>query len=282
MKNLTAMYAHQSLSTLKVGVILITALLLSNCSSPIKYQSRDGRFGNSASDHQVNKSNAPCNGFYRVVYGDTLGEIASQCQVSMTDLAKENDLLPPYFIYVNQELKVPESIADASKKGRSSVPLHSTPSSGSSKTVKRAATAKATLSAPRIASRAAQSKRSSGWRWPTQKNLPYQYINDSQGASVLEVYGGIGQAVTAVSAGKIVYAGDGIVNYGNMIVVKHDDDYMSIYAHNQRLLVKEGDRVVQGQKIAILGATGHTLKPKLYLEARYQGRKIDVRNVLNH
>lgn len=122
--------------------------------------------------------------------------------------------------------------------------------------------------------------KSSQWLWPMNSKLEHRFIRDSSGLSVLEVYGVPGQEVNTVAPGKVVYAGNGIVNYGLMIVIKHDDDYMSIYAHNSALLVKEGERVKRGQQIATLGATGNTTKSKLYLEARYQGRKIDIRKVL--
>ena len=112
------------------------------------------------------------------------------------------------------------------------------------------------------------------------KGIDYRFKRDKAGLSVLEIYGIPGQKVKSVAPGKVVYAGNGIANYGWMLVVKHAKDYMSIYAHNSALLVEEGDYVEAGDVIASLGATGTTDRPKLYLEARYQGRKIDIKKKL--
>jgi murein DD-endopeptidase MepM/ murein hydrolase activator NlpD len=234
------------------SVLVFIGFFLSGCSSPLKYDARSG--------YSPGKHSAQCKPYYRVVSGDTLSDIAEHCQVSMQPLAKANDLHPPYFIYVNQELGMP---------GMNNGVVHS----------------QRTDSHPKRASNTAVSQpkptvKSSKWQWPMQAKIDHRFIRDSAGLSVLEMYGLPGQAVASVAPGNVVYAGDGIVNYGWMIVIKHDDDYMSIYAHNRSLLVEEGDRVKRGQQIATLGATGNTAKPKLYLEARYQGRKIDIRKVL--
>ncbi|MGE4500578.1 MAG: M23 family metallopeptidase [Hydrogenovibrio sp.] len=83
----------------------------------------------------------------------------------------------------------------------------------------------------------------------------------------------------AVAAGKVVYAGNGIRQYGNMVVIKHDTEHLTVYAHNDSLQVKEGQRVKKGQLIATLGQTGSVKKPELYVEARYRGRKIDIKKL---
>lgn len=118
------------------------------------------------------------------------------------------------------------------------------------------------------------------WQWPMHKGVAYKYRRDRAGLSVIEIYGIPGQEIAAVAPGKVVYAGNGIANYGWMLVIKHANDFMSIYAHNSALLVREGESVEIGQKIALLGATGDTKRPKLYLEARYKGRKYDIRKKL--
>jgi murein DD-endopeptidase MepM/ murein hydrolase activator NlpD len=118
------------------------------------------------------------------------------------------------------------------------------------------------------------------WLWPVHKSLPYRFIRDDAGLSIIEIYGVAGQEVKAVSGGSVVYSGEGITEFGKMVVIKHDDEHMSVYAHNSDLLVQEGDRVQAGQQIATLGATGNASQPKLYLEARFKGRKIDILKVL--
>ncbi len=264
------------------GVILVGSFL-SGCSSPLKYDARSGLTNASPSVHSSEKRSSQCKPYYKVVSGDTLSDIAVQCQVSMQALAKANDLLPPYFIYVKQELTMPIGdavIAQPQKK----VKQNSQPRYVSGSPLSTTATA-ASRSVSTSKKSASQKKsivrsKSSKWQWPMHSKLDHRFIRDSAGLSVLEVYGLPGQAVATVAPGNVVYAGNGIINYGWMVVIKHDDDYMSIYAHNSALLVKEGDRVERGQQIALMGATGNTAKPKLYLEARYQGRKIDIRKVL--
>ncbi len=238
---------------LTVSGTLLMGLLLTNCSSPIKYESRNNA---SYSQNASTKQTAQCLPYYTVISGDTLSDIAEKCSVNMYSLAKQNHLQSPYFIYARQELSMPRMALDKTQK------------------VKRLPQSAAHSSGSKLKSKATQ------WQWPMNSTLEHRFIRDSSGLSVLEIYGVPGQEVNTVAPGKVVYAGNGIVNYGWMVVIKHDDDYMSIYAHNSALLVKEGARVKRGQQIATLGATGNTTRPKLYLEARYQGRKIDVLKVL--
>ncbi|EZQ19271.1 hypothetical protein CF98_02030 [Halopseudomonas bauzanensis] len=84
----------------------------------------------------------------------------------------------------------------------------------------------------------------------------------------------MGQPVFAAANGSVVYAGRGLIGYGDMIIIKHDDDFLSAYAHNSRLLVKEGEQVRVGQKIAEMGSSG-TDRVKLHFEIRRRGQPVD-------
>ena len=262
-----------------ISSALLTGPLLTSCSSPLKYESRNNT---SYTQNPSIKKTAQCSPYYTVVYGDTLSDIAEKCRVDMYSLARQNDLLPPYFIYVRQELSMPTIKLDKGKNVKLSprseieVVKHSSVTAVSSTAKNKVVDRSAAPSIPRTSSKLTSSQ----WQWPMNSKLEHRFIRDSSGLSVLEIYGIPGQEIKTVAPGKVVYAGNGIINYGWMIVIKHDDGYMSIYAHNSALLVKEGARVNRGQKIAILGATGNTTKSKLYLEARYQGRKIDILKVL--
>jgi len=90
----------------------------------------------------------------------------------------------------------------------------------------------------------------------------------------VDIQGALGQPIWAAAAGKIVYNGSGVRGYGNLIIIKHNQNYLSAYAYNQRLLVKEGDNVKGGQAIAEMGKaeTGRVL---LHFEIRYNGRPVD-------
>ncbi len=253
--NLLPKYGLQFSGTLLIG------WLLTSCSSPVKYESR-----NNASYSQ---NSAQCIPYYTVISGDTLSGIAEQCGVNMYSLAKQNDLRPPYFIYARQELSMPTPTLAKTQQSKRQLKSRT-----NSKVMAQSKVSAAHVSSPKHKTKASK------WQWPMNSKLEYRFIRDSSGLSVLEIYGIPGQEIHTVAPGKVVYAGNGIVNYGWMVVIKHDDDYMSIYAHNSALLVKEGARVKRGQKIALMGATGNTTKSKLYLEARYQGRKIDILKVL--
>ncbi|WP_287369191.1 peptidoglycan DD-metalloendopeptidase family protein, partial [Thauera sp.] len=90
----------------------------------------------------------------------------------------------------------------------------------------------------------------------------------------VDIAGNVGDPVVAAAAGKVVYAGSGLRGYGKLVVIKHNQEYNSVYAHNDKLLVKEDDQVTQGQKIAELGSS-EADRPKLHFEIRKQGKAVD-------
>ena len=115
------------------------------------------------------------------------------------------------------------------------------------------------------------------WRWPMQSKYAYLIVNDEHSsAKMIEIYGDKGAPVLAVQDGHVAFAGDGIREYGQMVMIKHADGKLTVYAHNKELKVKEGDQVKMGDIIALMGDTGLTHRPKLYFEARANGRKIDA------
>lgn len=111
----------------------------------------------------------------------------------------------------------------------------------------------------------------SDWIWPTSGQLLSSFSVNSKG---LKISGQIGQAIVATAAGEVVYSGDGLRGYGNLIIIKHNDTLLSAYAHNSKLLVKEGETVAQGQKIAEMGSTD-TDSPQLHFEIRRHGKPVD-------
>ncbi len=163
----------------------------------------------------------------------------------MNQLAYANDLLPPYTIHINQKLVVPQNGSTAQKHFE----------------------------------RSQKAKQMASWNWPMDPKLQYQYKRDPSGLNALEIYGVPGLPIKSVEEGEVVYAGDGISHFGLLVMIKHPSGYLSTYAHNSRILVKEGQKVKSGQTIAALGASGETDRPKLYLEARYRGRKVDAKQL---
>jgi lipoprotein NlpD len=113
---------------------------------------------------------------------------------------------------------------------------------------------------------------SPNWIWPTSQPISQPF--DAQKNKGLDFYGNAGESVVAAAAGKVVYAGNGLRGYGQLVIIKHNADWLSAYAHNQTLLVKEDQMVTQGQSIAQMGATDAN-RVKLHFEIRRQGKPID-------
>ena len=111
------------------------------------------------------------------------------------------------------------------------------------------------------------------WAWPARGKVVTQF-SDSTTFKGIDIAGSAGQPVTASAGGKVVYAGSGLRGYGKLIIIKHNDSYLSAYAHNRDILVKEGQQVVKGQKIAEMGNTD-TDQVKLHFEIRRQGKPVD-------
>ncbi|MBO1925024.1 M23 family metallopeptidase [Thiomicrorhabdus sp. 6S3-12] len=251
-----------------IAVVSVSLLQLQGCSSPLKYDPSardDGRPAPVLKSQPVNGANS-CSSVYIVKPGDSLSRIAEKCQVSLTLLQEVNHISRADLIYVNQELKIPYS--DQTSPYDTSVNAEG--SGVDTYQLSREPAYSEDLSADPVAH----------WSWPMSKQTDYRFIRDEHGISALEVYGFIGQKVYAMTEGEVVFAGDGITEYGNMIMLKHPDGKLSVYAHNQRLLVKKGDKVRSGAQIATMGSTGLTDRPKLYTEVRYHGQKISIKKVL--
>lgn len=199
-----------------------------------------------SSSKAASSSATKCGSPYRVRSGDTLGEIAIKCSVSLSALAEANQIVSPYTLFVNQRLKIPTASAQSSQR--------------------KPPISQATLPNP-------------GFVWPASQTLKYVFVEDQNGLHGLSLFGDKGEKVYAMNAGDVVYAGNGIKQYGSMVIIKHDNDYLTVYAHNDTLQVVEGARVSKKQLIATIGSTGEVLKPQLYVEARYLGRKVDIKSL---
>lgn len=115
------------------------------------------------------------------------------------------------------------------------------------------------------------------WTWPAAGKVVGTYAEGGDGAIAskgIDIAGKVGDPVQAAAAGKVVYAGRGLRGYGNLVIVRHSPVYLTAYAHNSRILVKEGQAVTRGQKIAELGDTDAD-QPKLHFEVRQQGKPVD-------
>lgn len=119
----------------------------------------------------------------------------------------------------------------------------------------------------------------SKWLWPTKGRVIKNFSAGEQGNKGIDIAGQRGQPIVSTAAGTVVYSGNALRGYGNLIIVKHNDNYLSAYAHNDKLLVSEGQSVSSGQKIATMGSSG-SKSVKLHFEIRYQGKSVNPKRYL--
>ncbi|MGH8670473.1 MAG: peptidoglycan DD-metalloendopeptidase family protein, partial [Burkholderiales bacterium] len=111
----------------------------------------------------------------------------------------------------------------------------------------------------------------SEWAWPASGKVLARFGDGTKG---LVIGGNVGQPIFAAASGRVMYTGNGIRGYGNLIIIKHNAVYLSAYAHNSQILMKEGQRVVKGQKIAEMGDSDAD-RAKLHFEIRRYGKPVD-------
>jgi lipoprotein NlpD len=229
--------------------------------------------------------NAGKPGYYTVRPGDTLIRIALETGQNWRDIARWNSLDNPNVIEVGQVLRVvpPVAAATAPASPASDVAV-AKPVAPASAAVSALPPASA-ASAPRAAASATPSLPVNtppvapgdddvAWSWPTSPGAPLIAGFDEQKNKGLDIGGKAGDPVLASADGRVVYAGAGLRGYGNLIILKHNNTYLTAYAHNQTLLVKEDQTVRKGQKIAEMGSTD-TDRVKLHFEIRRQGKPVD-------
>lgn len=192
-------------------------------------------------------------GYYTVQKGDTLSSIARKFKRSNSQIIAWNKLSDPNDIKVNQALRIAPDGVRASGNPVAS----STPSPRSDDSDDTAA--------------ASDPKNAVDWTWPAAGDSSR---GTGQGRKGIDIAGQLGQPVMAAAAGKVTYAGSGIRGYGNLVIIKHNSYLLSVYAHNKTILVKEGQMVGKGQKIAEMGKTDSNTV-KLYFEIRRQGKAVD-------
>ncbi|WP_179703577.1 peptidoglycan DD-metalloendopeptidase family protein [Paraburkholderia bryophila] len=200
-------------------------------------------------------------GFYRVERGDTLSKIARSNRQSVQSIVRWNNLNNPDSIEVGQVLRVvPAGGASSSGAIRSS--------GGSASATPRSAPAPA----PADSAPSAAPASSIALVWPADGTVIRRF--DGNNSKGIDISAAAGTPVIAAAAGTVVYAGNGLRGYGNLLIIKHNAEYLTAYAHNRALMVKEGQSVTRGEKIAEMGDTD-TDRVMLHFELRYQGRSID-------
>lgn len=229
-------------------------------------------------------------GYYQVKKGDTLYRIALESGQSYRDIAQWNNLPNPSQIEVGQILRVIPPGADSSAAtGTSAIgagavstavvtaPIQSTtvqarpidekPATPPQPLVNTQSASSTTVPAATTANAAAPV-----FIWPTNGAVIGRF--DGSSNKGIDISGKIGDGVSAVAAGKVIFAGNSLRGYGNLIIIKHDNTFITAYAHNSTLLAKDNDEVKQGQKIAEMGNT-EADRVKLHFEIRRNGQPVD-------
>lgn len=209
---------------------------------------------------------------YRVVQpGDTLYSIAWESGRDYQDVARWNRISPPYLIKPGQRLRLYPSVG-APKTHRPEPIAPAKP-----EIPKKPAPDKPEPVAP-VRQAPAVAARQLSWAWPVQGELLERYSANGPNKGI-DIAGKKGQPILAAEAGQVVYQGSGLRGYGQLIIVKHNADFLSAYAHCDKIYVKEGNVIKRGQKIADMGSSG-TDRAKLHFEVRYRGAPVDPQDYL--
>jgi len=234
-------------SLLKNGVFWLGAVLVSGCATQtaVKVPIIDGW-----------EQGAAISEGYVVQKRDTIYAIAWAFNKDYRELAELNHLKKPYLLRVGMKLRLDGSAKIKAMK--SETPEKVKPQKDLAKEI--------------------NSKKSGIWKLPVKSVAKYHKLTTP--AQAIDFAGKVGDAVLATRAGEVVYSGSGLAAYGNLIILKHTDDYFSAYAYNERNLVHEGEKVKAGQLIACLGKNrrGEAL---LHFEIRYRGRSVAPNRYLN-
>jgi lipoprotein NlpD len=206
-------------------------------------------------------------GYYTVQRGDTLTRIALDHGQTWRDLVSWNSLANPNLIEVGQVLRVAPPGATVETSGVVVQPIGGT--------APVATPAKPTPAPP---SAPAANDEGLGFAWPANGSVIAGF--DEAKNKGLDIAGNAGDPVLAAADGQVVYAGAGLRGYGNLIILKHNNTFLTAYAHNQALLVKEDQKVRKGQKIAEMGKTDAD-RVKLHFEIRRQGKPVDPAKYLS-
>jgi lipoprotein NlpD len=203
-------------------------------------------------------------GFHIVNTGDTLYSIAFRYNLDYKRVASWNRIPAPYVIYPKQVVRLKPQPGSSVISDKEQKPTERTSIASTTKNATDVSNSKPVI----VKSDYAETIK---WQWPTTGKL----INLSSPTSQkgVNISGKKGQTVVAAAAGDVVYSGSGLLGYGKLIIIKHNDSYLSAYAHNEQLLVKEGTSVVSGQKIATMGIDDN--RPILHFEIRENGQPID-------
>ncbi|MDN3453990.1 MULTISPECIES: peptidoglycan DD-metalloendopeptidase family protein [unclassified Psychrobacter] len=234
-----------------IGTMAVATLSVVGCATKPTYQAA------SQAGPKITTNAQGVPNYHRVQRGDTVSQIATRYRLSYRQIGAMNNLDSKYTIHSGQWLKLWQGSA-----APQSQPTY-TPPATQSQTPAYEVTANST----------------SGYEYPTSNKVT-RNIDPAAGNMGMWFAGNVGDPVLASQSGTVLYSGNGLSEYGNLIMIRHSDNYITAYAHNSQLLVKEGDAVQRGQRIANMGSSGQTNQVGLEFQVRLNGNPIDPRSVL--
>jgi len=247
---------------LTIMLLLLVIWLLGGCSSPKTFDS----WSKSATAVHV------------VRPGDTLYSIARANNIDYRQLARWNNIRDPNLIYVGQRIRLTPPPAGSSVAPVASVT--SRPASRSASPSRPSATKSASSRPPVTPATSPSASGTTGsvapvaWQWPATGKVLRTFNAADPSRRGIDIAGNLGDPVMAAGSGEVVYAGSGLPGYGNLLIIKHNQRYLSAYAFNQSLLVGEGAKVTAGQRIATIGRNGNK-PPALHFQIRIDGEPVD-------
>lgn len=240
---------------LKLAAMLVTSVAAAGCSSSLlDYESR--------ADGAQRTRSAPESGVHVVQPGDTLYKIAFRYGIDHRNLARWNGLSNPDLIFAGQRLVLRQPAAQAVAATQ--------PASGAG----RGSAAAPLPPPPQLPPPA--------WQWPTEGQVVSRFGTSgaSSIASGIAIGGRSGQPVRAAAPGRVVYAGGGLIGYGQLVIIVHNDTYLTAYGYNASLQVQQDQTVDRGEQIAVMGL-GPEREPRLHFEIRRNGAPVDPMPYLN-
>lgn len=253
---------------LAICVLCLTHLLLSSCTNrhnPAPVLSLSTKVASAQNLTEITTD------YYTVESGDTLFAIAFYSGNDYRDLARINNLRPPYTINIGQVLRLnlqqakQETVQNSSKKAidRKQEQEYRDNKLGNRQQKNKTKVEDSVRSAQALT-----------WIWPAAGRRTIATVGSDGSKRGLDIKGKLGSKIVAAASGKIVYAGNALKGYGNLVIIKHNDDYLSAYAHNKSILVDEKTYVKQGQQIATMGNSGSS-DTMLHFEIRKRGQSVD-------
>lgn len=216
----------------------------------------------------------PTRQYHTVQKGESLYGISRMYNVDITSLSRVNNLQTPYSLSVGQKLLLPASVSSVSSEPSVSAPatVAATPAQSSAKPAQLMAASSYTPS----------QNRKTKFDWPVKGTIISGYGNLGNGRKNdgINIKAALGTNVKAADSGTVAYAGNELKGFGNLILIKHTDGWITAYAHNDRLFVKKGQKVSRGEKIATVGSTGSVTTPQLHFEVRSGKKAVNPRPYL--